>query len=237
MARYFVQLAPGILRIPTVRLDAVNTYALLEDDGSVTLVDAGVKGSSARIHAALAEVGRKPTDVTRVLLTHAHGDHAGGARELWDHGAGFRVHERDAGDLAAGRPAPPSSPSPVARLLLPLIPTGWEGVRAEATFTDGELLDVAGGLRVVHTPGHTPGHVSFLHEGSGVLITGDALFNFLHRITFSPKLFCYDAPRSRETAARLGDLDYEVAAFIHGPEIRQGARDRIRRFLRRKRVA
>lgn len=236
MARYAVQLAPGILRIPIVRLDGVNVYAFLEDDGSVTLVDAGMRGSSARIHAALAEAGRKPGDVKRVLLTHAHGDHAGGARELWDHGAGVRVHERDAGDLATGRPAAPASPSPVTRLLRPLV-VSWEGVRPEATFADGELLDVAGGLRVVHTPGHTPGHVSFLHEGSGVLITGDALFNFLHRITFSPKLLCYDAPRSRETAARLGDLDYEVAAFIHGPEIREDARDRIRRFLRRKRVA
>lgn len=237
MARHFVQLAPGILRIPLVRLDGVNAYAFLEDDGSVTLVDTGMRGSSARIHAALAEVGRKPGDVGRVLLTHAHGDHAGGARELWDHGAAVRIHEGDAGDLATGRPAPPTSPSRVTRLLRPLVAAGWEGVRAEATFADGELLDVAGGLRVVHTPGHTPGHVSFLHEGSGVLITGDALFNFLHRITFSPKLFCYDAPRSRETAARLGDLDYEVAAFIHGPEIREGARERIRRFLRRKRVA
>ena len=44
---------------------------------------------------------------------------------------------------------------------------------------DGQVLDVAGGLRVVHTPGHSPGHVSYLHEPSGVLVTGDAIFNVL----------------------------------------------------------
>lgn len=236
MAPSYVELAPGILRIPTMPLDAVNTFAFLEDDGSVTLVDAGVKGAPAKLHAALAEVGRKPSDVKRLLLTHAHGDHAGGARELWDHGSRVHIHERDAADLAAGRPAPPVARTLAARLMRRM-PTGWDAVEARATFADGELLDVGGGLRVIHTPGHTPGHVSFLHEGSGVLITGDALFNFLHRVTFSPKAFCHDVPQSRETTARLGELEYGTAAFIHGPEIRHAARERIRAFLRRKRVA
>jgi glyoxylase-like metal-dependent hydrolase (beta-lactamase superfamily II) len=236
MAKTSVELAPGIVRIPTMALDFLNSYALIEDDGSVTLVDTGVRNSPARVLAALAELDKKPDDVKRVLLTHAHGDHAGGARELSDHGGTLHIHEHDTAALAAGRPTPSTSTTLAARLWRRLGSQGWDSVEASSTFTDGEVLDVAGGLRVIHTPGHTPGHVSFLHQRSGVLITGDALFNFLHRVSFAPRLFTWDIPRSRETVARLGELDYEVAAFIHGPEIRQRARERIRRFLQRKHV-
>jgi glyoxylase-like metal-dependent hydrolase (beta-lactamase superfamily II) len=102
-----------------------------------------------------------------------------------------------------------------------------------STFSDNQLLDVAGGLRVLHTPGHTMGHCSFLHEPTGVLITGDSLFNFLDRMTWSYAFFCTDFPLSKQTAERLGDADYEVAAFTHGPEIRRDAREKIRDFLRR----
>jgi glyoxylase-like metal-dependent hydrolase (beta-lactamase superfamily II) len=104
----------------------------------------------------------------------------------------------------------------------------------DGTFSDGDLLPVAGGLRVLHTPGHSPGHCSFLHEPSGVLITGDALFNFLDRITYSFAMFCSDAALSRETADRLGEAEYELCAFTHGPEIREDARQAVRRFLLRR---
>jgi glyoxylase-like metal-dependent hydrolase (beta-lactamase superfamily II) len=84
---------------------------------------------------------------------------------------------------------------------------------------------------VLHTPGHSPGHCSFLHERSGVLVTGDALFNLRSKIRYSFKLFCSNHELSKQTAERLGEVDYEVAAFTHGPEIRERARDRVRSFL------
>jgi hypothetical protein len=67
-----------------------------------------------------------------------------------------------------------------------------------------------------------------------VLITGDALFNFRHKLTYAPAFLCSNAPLTRETAARLGELDYEVAAFTHGPEMRDRAREHIRGFLSRR---
>jgi glyoxylase-like metal-dependent hydrolase (beta-lactamase superfamily II) len=233
MARAYVELAPGLVRIPTAPRDAINSFAFLEDDGSVTLVDAGLKRAPRRIEAALAELGRQPTDVRRILLTHAHLDHASGARTLKDHTHGrLATHEVESGFVRDGRPPPNDRRSFVARVLS-LLPGKFAGVDVDETFADGDLLDAGGGVRVVHTPGHTPGHVSFLHERSGTLITGDSLFNWTG-ITFSPKYWCSDIPLSRETASRLGELDYEVAAFTHGSEIREDAREKIRAFLRRK---
>jgi len=105
------------------------------------------------------------------------------------------------------------------------------GLRGATRRGDNDLLDVAGGVRILHTPGHTPGHCSLLHEPSGVLITGDALFNWRMRMRYSYALFCTNVSLSRETADRLGEVDYEIAAFTHGPEIRDRARERVRAFL------
>ena len=76
-----VVLAPGVVRIPTLG-DFINSFAFTDSDGSVTLVDCGLKRAPARIVAGLAHIGKHPYDVTRIILTHAHPDHAGGARAM-----------------------------------------------------------------------------------------------------------------------------------------------------------
>jgi glyoxylase-like metal-dependent hydrolase (beta-lactamase superfamily II) len=96
------------------------------------------------------------------------------------------------------------------------------------------VLDVGGGLRVLHTPGHTPGHMSLLHEPTRVLITGDSIWNMLGRRTWPISALCTDFALTKRTAHVLGEADYDVAAFTHGPEIREGAREAVRDFLRRK---
>ena len=86
---------------------------------------------------------------------------------------------------------------------------------------------------MVHTPGHSPGHVSLLLETTGTLITGDALFNYgaLGGARVSPAFLCSNFAMTKRTAHRLGELDYQVAAFTHGPEIRDRARETVRRLL------
>ena len=230
-----VQLAPGVWRIPTMPRDLVNSFAFTDDDGQVTLVDCGLDKAPRRIVDGLAAIGKRPADVTRILLTHAHPDHAGGAAEMASRTrAPVAVHTDDRPHLVAGRPPPMDQDTALGRLFsrLPGSDRGFAGVSAPETLTDGQVLDVGGGLRVVHTPGHSPGHVSLLHEPSGVLVTGDALFNWRFAgIRFSPRPLCTNFRLSNRSAHELGELDYSIAAFTHGPEIRDGARDAVRRFL------
>lgn len=140
-----------------------------EDTGKGVVVDPG--GDVDRIMAAVAETG---ATVERILLTHGHMDHAGGAANL-----------RDA--LAAGRPEPPPiiGPDERDRFLLEGLPEqaarfGIEGARAvepDRWLSEGDTVEIAGlAFSVLHCPGHTPGHVVFVSEALRFAVVGDVLF-------------------------------------------------------------
>lgn len=225
-----IKLAPGVVRIPTIGAAATNSFAFVDDDGSVTLVDCGLKRAPARIVAGLRAIGRHPGDVTRILLTHAHSDHAGGAADMAARtGAPVAVHAADVEHVEAGRP-PPFEQSLLVGRLLSRLPGGFPPVAVGERLADGQLLDVAGGLRVVATPGHTPGHVSLLHEPTRTLITGDALFN-VRQLRYAPRPLCTDFRLNERTVHVLGELEYDRVAFTHGTEIRERARESVRAFL------
>lgn len=212
--------------------DLVNSFAFREEDGTVTIVDAGTKSARRRILRGLASVGILPEHVKQVVVTHAHSDHVGGLAKLLDvTEARVVTHERDAIFLREGRPPHRDPARSGGRIRRKLVDRTFGKVEVSEEFRDGSVLPVAGGLRVVHTPGHTPGHVSLLHESTGVLVTGDAVFN-VRGLRYSPGWLCTDSALSRKSADVLGDLQYEVAAFTHGAEVRQHAREAVRAFLR-----
>lgn len=231
--RLTVELAPGVWRLPLIG-DYTNGFVFRDDDGQVTLLDMGLSFSGKRVLAALASLGSGPSDVTRLLLTHCHPDHAGGAAHVSrETGRPVDVHGADATYVRDGTQPDPDPTLRISRLLrrLPSAPAPRLDVGEE--LVDGQVLPVAGGLRVIHTPGHSPGHVSFLHETSGVLVTGDAIFNVLG-VRWPIKALCSDFAMTQQTAHRLGEEEYAVAAFTHGPEIRERPREVIRGFLARR---
>ncbi|MHB8290671.1 MAG: MBL fold metallo-hydrolase [Acidimicrobiales bacterium] len=234
MAQNPIPLASGVWRLPTLGSSAVNSFAFLDDDGTVTLVDTGLKGAPKRLIASLSAIGKQPVDVSRIVLTHAHPDHVGGCRTMRARtSAEVQIHDADAPFLREGKRPPADPLRPLARVFA-FTGSSQPSCSVDETFSDGDIIPVGGGLQVLHTPGHSPGHCSFLHPRSGVLITGDALFNLRHRIRYSFALFCSNYAMSIDTAERLAEPDYEIAAFTHGPEIRDGAREVVRSFLRHR---
>jgi glyoxylase-like metal-dependent hydrolase (beta-lactamase superfamily II) len=235
MTRPYVELAPGVYRIPHIG-DFLNSFIITEADGSVTLVDCGLKGGPKKVVRALEDLGRHPADVQRIVLTHAHSDHAGGAAQLIRATGvpGADAHEDDHPFLGAGM-APPVNAGPTAgRILNRLQDSNFEPVPLARALADGEMLDIAGGTQVVHTPGHTPGHISLLMPDKGILITGDCIMNPLGRRIFPFAVYCVSPEQNAASASILGELDYSLAAFTHGTEIRENPRERIRSFLTRK---
>lgn len=217
-----IRLADGVWRIPTAPADMINSFAVSDPDGGVTVVDAGLKYRMARgrLVAGLREIGAAPEDVRRVVITHAHPDHTGGLAGLLalTRGAEVLAHEREAVYLRDGR-SPRTSRGRTQT---------FPKVAVTSEFQHDSVLP--GGLRAVHTPGHSPGHTALLHEDSGVLMTGDAVMN-LRGVRYAPAFLCTDPDRNRTSADGLADLDFEVAAFAHGPELRRGARAAVRALL------
>lgn len=224
-----VPLAPGVWRIRLVR-DFVNGFAFRDEDGQVTLLDMGIARSGPKVLAALEQIGSGREDVTRLLLTHAHPDHAGGAAHVAEAtGRSFEIHEDDA-DYARTGTGPPRDPSlRLGRLLDRISATRFAPVPVARGLVDGEVLPVAGGLRVIHTPGHA----SFLHEPSGVLVTGDAIFN-VRGLRWPVSFFCTSFAMTQQTAHRLVEEDYSTAAFTHGPELRDRPKAALTDFLHRE---
>jgi glyoxylase-like metal-dependent hydrolase (beta-lactamase superfamily II) len=175
---------PGVHRLGS-RL--VNWY-LVEENGGVTAVDAGLPRFARDLDAELRELDHRAGDFDAVVLTHSDGDHTGLAGRLRDAGARVLIHSSDEATLA--KPGPKTgdaSPSHLLRALWRPRVWGFFGGMALAgaarppalpgaeTFADGDVLDVPGRPRVVHTPGHTPGHCALLFEGRGALFVGDAM--------------------------------------------------------------
>ncbi|HAM24969.1 MAG TPA: MBL fold metallo-hydrolase [Actinobacteria bacterium] len=223
-------LAPGIWRIPVAPSDGINAFVLRGDDGQVTLIDAGLPFGWKRLVAGLTAAGVDVRDVTKVLVTHAHNDHVGNvARVVRESQAPVSAHRDDASYLTAGR-VPSIEQGGILRPLL----SRWaryEPIGVDSTFGDGELLDIAGGLRVLHTPGHTPGHTSYFHEPTGVLITGDVIHFYRGTIRIGMKMYCHDISLNERSAQRLAEPKAEVVAFTHGAHLSDAARPRLHSFL------
>lgn len=214
---------------------ASNTnFVVLADGGRVTLVDSGYPRDRELLQAAVAQTGHTPADVSATVLTHAHVDHLGSA--VWlrrDHGVPVHCHAEEAAHARGeveesiaerellGRIWRPG----VLRFTLNAVVSGAlraERPEAVSTFTDGEILDLPGHPEVVHTPGHTSGHVALHLPDRGVLLAGDALItvDVWDRSRRGPQLirapFNHDHDRARASLERLEDLDAEVVVPGHG---------------------
>lgn len=230
-----VEIVPNVYRIPTLG-DFINTIVFVEDDGSVTLVDCGMKRAPARIVKGLAAIDKHPADVQKIVLTHAHDDHAGGAAEMVRKAGldGVAVHEEDAEYVEAGESTPLDLTLTSGRVFSRLKRGGFEATAVSERLVDGQLMDVGGGVRIHHTPGHSPGHVSLMHEPTKTMITGDAIWNMASRMSWPVGAFCQSHKLNKVSAHVLGELDYDVVAFTHGPHIESNAREAVRSFLKQK---
>ena len=223
-------LAPGVWRIPVAPWDGINAFVLQGDDDQVTLIDAGMPWAWKRLEQGLEHIGIHVQDITNIVVTHAHGDHVGNVeRARQESQAPVTAHTLDAPFLASGQ-CPPIDPQRPFRPLL----MKWgrfDQISVSDTFTDGELLNLAGGLRAVHTPGHTPGHTSYIHEPTGTLITGDVIHYWRSAIRIGMKLYCHDIALNEESAQKLAQADCEIVAFTHGPHLASQGRMRLHAFL------
>jgi glyoxylase-like metal-dependent hydrolase (beta-lactamase superfamily II) len=201
-----VNVADGIHRIE----DAYTNWYIVEDDGRLLVVDAGVPSSWDSLHTALDRLGRRRDEIEAVVLTHAHFDHLGfaeKARSKLD--VPVYVHENDV--PLTRHPWRYDFERPRSMYLatqvqaLPIVAEFLKNrafwpppVRAVVRYLDG-TLPVPGSPRVVFSPGHTHGHCALHFAERDALIAGDAI------VTLDP----YTARRGPRLVARAATVDVD----------------------------
>ncbi|MEV6836280.1 MBL fold metallo-hydrolase [Streptomyces sp. NPDC051133] len=220
-----VELLP---RLHLLRFPVGQAY-LWSDGQELTLIDAGTIGSGRTIAGAVTELGRAAQDVRRIVLTHFHEDHAGGAGEFAAlSGAEVLAHDLDApfvrGELPGPAPRFEEWELPIHAAAAEHLPAGTPVPPPAVTgLSDGDVLDFGGGARVVHVPGHTDGSIALFLPDEGVLFTGDTVAASPLDGAVMPGVFNLDRPRLLASVRRLAELDADVACFGHGDAVVGGA--------------
>ena len=249
----FLELRPGVyvMRAPSFAADpeigrilrrTLNVCALVDGPG-VTLVDAGLPGVLPTLAACLEGIGLGLTAVRRVIVTHSHVDHVGGLPEIVAAtGAEVWAHRADAG-IIDGTVAPPDTSALTASLrgrldvlLADLAPAKrelvlrmagsvypTEHVPVDLRLEGGEELAVLGGCRLLHTPGHTPGHLALFLPALGLLVAGDLLTFEAGHILPSSDLLAVDSVALHESVLAVAALPVEAFIGYHGGWVLHGA--------------
>jgi glyoxylase-like metal-dependent hydrolase (beta-lactamase superfamily II) len=209
-----------------ISLGWVNVF-VIEDDG-LTLIDTGAKGSLGKIFNAIKNAGKNPYDIKRIILTHSHPDHAGSAEEIKRM---LRVpvmaHREDAKIMSYGiacRKEICLTPGlknwliyelAIKRSGINIVP-----VIIDEQLNDHDLLPLLGGIRVIHTPGHSKGHICLLAENEEVLIAGDLLSN---STGLGLSVIYENMAEGISSILKVTNLDFDKMAFGHGRPILKDA--------------
>jgi glyoxylase-like metal-dependent hydrolase (beta-lactamase superfamily II) len=215
-------IAKDVLHFPLMPRNAINAY-LIED----VLIDAGTRCTTGLLLRFL-----QGKELSAHTLTHAHADHQGGSSAVCER---FQVplwcsaleKERAESGLAT------KDYADQAHLVTRFQQQYWAGPgqQVDKTLEEGDLV---GGFRVIATPGHSSGHLSFFRERDGVLIVGDVmtnmnLINTRPGLYEPPELFTENRERNVQSIRKLAALNPRVLCFGHGPVLCE--RGELKRFL------
>ena len=215
----------------------VHPVLLTGEDGA-TLVDTGFPGQGPSLEAALKAQGLAMSDIDRVILTHQDIDHIGNLPALAAGGATVFAHRLEAPYIAGRERLLKFNPERMQKMLERLpeaakaqfqkLMSDPPKADVDVLLEDGEELPLYGGIRVIHTPGHTPGHISLYFPAHHLLISGDAMRVVNGQLEGPSPEATPDLPTALASLRKLpDDVDYVLAYHggLFGPRASQRLRE------------
>lgn len=207
------EVSKDVYHISLMPRNSINCYII---EG--ILIDSGIRSSYKKIVRHLNEV-----PVNLHALTHAHADHQGCSNDICNE---FNIplfcHEKEVSRAESGLVTKdyPSASNRIARFQQKY----WAGKGHKVSKTLRED-DTLGNFRIIETPGHSAGHISFFREKDGVLIVGDVATNMNLLTTFQglhlpPNIFTSDGQENLNSLIKLRDLNPRIICFGHGPVLK-----------------
>lgn len=248
-----MRLASGLtmLEITTVMLGRTTTIypTLLTDEQDVVLVDTGFPGQLPLFREALEQADSPLETLTKIIVTHQDIDHIGSLPDLL-HAAPHKLDvlatEADKPYIQGEKMLVKVTPEAIARFVAALpadLPEEQRQALAhrmqhppkapvDTTLADGEELPYGGGIVVIHTPGHTPGHLCLYHPGSKTLIAGDALTVVEGQLARPSPQVDADRTLAGQSLTRLARYEIESVITYHGGLYQGSANERIAELVR-----
>ena len=225
------KIIPGVYQLTG---GGTNLYVIAEQE--LTLIDTGLPGSYAGILNFVRRIGRSVEDIGSIIITHNHIDHIGAVQDLRKF-TDMRVFTHKAGLAESG--TDPSYPEGLRRLLrIPFLHRVRRHFVLEPGDVDiqlegGEILKPLGGLRVVPTPGHTPGSICLYAPERKLLFVGDALQRRRKKLRLPAKMVSTDLVAAIASVKKMAELDLEIICFGHGRPLFEGVHGRLTALIER----
>lgn len=197
------------------------TFHVLRDESGLYLIDTGFAGAPVLLKRALKARGWGNDRINGIILTHGHLDHALNAGRLArETGAWIAAPRMDA-DHYEGKPRyrgwakVGGIMQAVGRPVL-----GFERFTPDRWIDDGDVIDVCGGLRAIHLPGHTAGHTGYFCGKSGVLFSADLFASYRWGTHFPPAIFNSEPEKMQASVEKVLALDLSGVLPNHGDGVR-----------------
>ncbi len=224
-----MEIIRGIHAVPGTHISRV--YLIEGDD--LTLIDTGLPWSASRVLGYIRRLGRQASELRCILMTHGHPDHTGGVHGILKRsGARVIAHRADTREHRRHHAQVLTHPGTFTQIdtYLPFLTRTPVSLLPE----EDEILPIAGGIRVLHTPGHTPGSVCYFLERDGLLFSGDTIFSDHGRVSRSMPFPGSDAESYQQSLERLAALDFDILCGGHGSPLVGGASREFRSLMNRK---
>ncbi|MGO4529833.1 MBL fold metallo-hydrolase [Paenibacillus sp. 2TAF8] len=223
------------LNIPTPSGNSPIHPVLLHDEAGYTLVDTGMIGQFAELQATLEDLNVPLSDIKRVIITHQDIDHIGNLGALLDAIQGLEVwaHADEIPYLTGAKPLIKFTPERRAMLSAPVLALADQllmqlpEINIDRTLADGDILPLQGGIQVIHTPGHTPGHLCLYLGEQQLLLAADELRVVDDELVGPAPPATPDMPEALRSMKKLTGLTVDKVLCYHGGEYTQQPEKRI----------
>ncbi len=229
----YKEIVPGIYHVKGMRS---NIYLVAGE--RLVVVDTGMKGDGEKVLGVLENIGRKPEDVSHILLTHAHIDHMGSLAYLKEKTGALVVASSAETDFVAGRKKTGSMGRQgigglIFRMMLYIMETvvyPYDSTTVDIACSGGEELSLNGPVHVVATPGHSMGSLSYYLPDRKVLFSGDALTG-VPKPGLPQQMGCADYKKALVSVEKISELSFNLCGFGHGEPVLSEAGSKITNLI------
>lgn len=216
-----MEIAPNIHLIPC---GFVNCYLGIDMDG-LTLIDTGLSRNASAVLKYIAGLDHQPSDLKHIIITHSDGDHVGALADLKS-ASHARVYASpiEAQAIEVAHPSRDLKMQGLVSYLFKLVQPLFKvkPAKVDELLSDGQILPVLGGLQVVYTIGHTPGHISLYAPATKILFSGDSIVAERNgTLRCSRGMNTWDETRAQEAVKIQAVLGAEIVCPGHGPVVRE----------------